>query len=384
MDKLKKAYFTAIKCLRSRYQEKGIFAGSHHFDDYWARDSFFASLGALELEDYDIVKKNLQLFLDFQRENGQIPLRVGSSTVGIVLKGIGIKTRRKDIPRYFQDKGRNPATDQNSLLLMCFYNYIKKTRDIDFLKQNILKLERCIEWNLKQDNDNDLLMEEKCYATWADNVKKRGKVLYTNICHCHALFCVSELFNIIEGKENKEKYFRLHEKTKKRINEVFWNGHYYMDWIDDHAYNYLSTDGNILSIIWNITDKNKSKKIQESLENFGINRFVPSLTNMPQYPFNKASSMLLRFIWLGDYQNRICWTWLGCLDAVAKFKLNLRKEAQKVLEKIADVIVKDNNVYEVYEQSGRPVKRLFYKSEYNFAWSAGLFVWAYKMLENKK
>ena len=42
------------------------------------------------------------------------------------------------------------------------------------------------------------------------------------------------------------------------------------------------------------------------------------------------------------------------------------------------------SVYEVYEESGVPVKRFLYKSEYPFAWSAGMYVYAYNKIIKKK
>ena len=384
MQTLKKAYGIAVKSLRGSYREKGIYAGKHHFNDYWARDSFFASLGCLELKDFAVVKKNLGLFLKFQGRDGQIPLRVGCSRLELVLKVFGIKVKGGVLPRYSQDKGFNKPTDQNSLLIISFYSYVKETNDLDFLEENLVKLEKCIEWNQKQDIDNDLLMEEGEYASWADNIRKKGKVLYTNVCHCHALFCLSEVFGIKGDRKNKEKYYDLFIKTRKRLNEVFWKASYYYDWIDKKRYDYFSTDGNLLAVVWDIADKEKSQKIEKSLEELGINKFVPSLTNMPDYPYGKASSIFLRFIRLGDYQDRICWLWLGCMDAAAKYKIGMKKEAFDILGRISDVIVKFNDVYEVYERSGKPVNRLVYKSEYNFTWSAGLFVFAYHYMKCQK
>ena len=39
-----------------------------------------------------------------------------------------------------------------------------------------------------------------------------------------------------------------------------------------------------------------------------------------------------------------------------------------------------NTVYKVYSIKGEPINKLFYKSEKRFAWSAGLFIWAYNKL----
>ncbi|MBD3203509.1 hypothetical protein GF327_04395 [Candidatus Woesearchaeota archaeon] len=381
MSTIKNAYNIAVKTLRKKYRKKGIFAGKNHFDDYWARDSFYASLGSLELGDFKIVKKNLELFLNFQKPNGRIPIRVGRSTLEIVLNGIGLYKKRKDTPRYTEDKGKNIPMDQNSLLIICFYNYIKKTKDIEFLKNHLNKLKKAIQWNLMFDKDKDMLIEEDYFATWADNLKKRGNVLYTNICHCHALYCISELFGFINYKKDQKLYREKYNETKKKINEVFWNGLFYSDWVyKGIKYDYFSTDGNVLAVVFDIADKKKSKRIENSLEKSGINNFVPSLTNLPKYPLKYSTSLQLLLMGIPDYHNGICWLWLGCLDVVAKHKAGMQKDAFSLLKRISEIIIKYNGVYEVYEKTGQPVNRLFYKSEEEFAWSAGLFVRAYSLL----
>ena len=76
------------------------------------------------------------------------------------------------------------------------------------------------------------------------------------------------------------------------------------------------------------------------------------------------------------YHNGDSWLWLGCLDCVSKNKLGMKKDARDELNRLAEVIIKYGTVYEVYSENGSPVNELFYKAEKNFAWSAGMFVWA--------
>ena len=52
-----------------------------------------------------------------------------------------------------------------------------------------------------------------------------------------------------------------------------------------------------------------------------------------------------------------------------------KDKAMKVLEKISQIIVDYGHVYEVY-QEGKPVNKMFFKSEVPFAWSAGLYIYA--------
>jgi glycogen debranching enzyme len=377
MDKISEALAIATKNLRSCYGEEGIYAGLHHFKDYWARDSFFASLGALSLKDHSIVKKNLSLFLSNTSYLYQLPLRIGRSDFGIALTLFGIDLKEKKEPRYhFFSKGFVPV-DQNSLFIITFHEYIKKTVDLKFLSENIEVIEKIMDWNFLKDKDNDLLIEENGFCSWADSINKQGKVLYSNVCHAHALLCLSELFKILKDKTRSEKYRRLHIEVKKRINELFWSGEHYIDWIDgDKINNYFSTDGNILSIIWDVADKIKAKHIEEYSQVFDLHD-VPSQVVHPNYPKRLVSTQV-KLIWLSDYHNGVSWLFLGALSALAKNKIGLRKEALVILEKMADTIIKHGGVYEIYEKTGNPVNRLFYKSEVPFAWSSGLFAYAVK------
>ena len=58
------------------------------------------------------------------------------------------------------------------------------------------------------------------------------------------------------------------------------------------------------------------------------------------------------------------------------------------MNKISDLIIKYDNVYEIYERNEdkkkkeyAPVSRFFYKSEVPFAWSAGIFIYTVKEMK---
>src|SRR3990167_952507 len=116
MKNIEKAVEIAKKNLRECYAEKGIFAGLHHFKDYWARDSCFASYGSLAIRDYDIVRKNLSYYLDH----------------------ISVEWKRKRKPYYTTDKNKHKTVDQNSLIVISSHEYVKETGDIGFLKKYVI------------------------------------------------------------------------------------------------------------------------------------------------------------------------------------------------------------------------------------------------------
>ncbi len=376
------AYDIAVRDLRACYGPNGIYAGLNHFKEYWARDSFFASLGSISIDDLDIAKQNLSIFMENINKYGQVPLRIGKTTAQYILYYLNIKKNGKNKPIYFIDKSKNIPVDQNSLFTISFYDYIKKSNDIEFLKKNINNIEKIIMWNLRRDIDDDSLIEEKGFCNWADSVNKKGKVLYTNVCHCHALQCASYLFEIADEKKRQEKYLEFYKKTKKRLNELFWAGEHYVDWIyEDKQYSYFSTDGNILAILWDIADKKRAKNIEEASHIFELHD-VPSECVHPKYP-KKYISKMIRLVGLGDYHNGLSWLWLGSISALAKHKVGKEKDAKELMKKISGIIEKYGEVFEVYNKKGEPVRRLLYKSEHPFAWSSGMYLYAYNKIIKK-
>jgi len=370
-----KALAIAKKALRSNYRENGIFAGKRHFDDYWARDSFYASFGSISLGDHEIVKKNLELFLKNLRQ-GQVPLRIGKSGIGIAARLFGIPWKRVDIPRYSQDKGRNPATDPNRLCILSAHAYMKETKDMAFPKQHIDNLLSCLAWSQRQDSDSDLLIEEDVYATWADSVRKKGKVLYSNVLYCHSIFCISEMLSMIKDKR-ASSYKKLYMETRQKLDSLFWNGTHYTDWIDAERHDQFSTDGNMLAVWLGVADKHRSISILDTYENLGLDGDVPSLTNMPAYR-NADKSFLMRIYGLGDYHDRMSWLWLGAVSALAFHTSGRKKAAFRILDSMSRAIEKYGDVFEIYKE--KPVNRLFYKSEENFSWSAGLYIFTHSVI----
>ena len=92
----------------------------------------WASLGALELKDYGVVKENLQLFLDFEKE-GRIPLRIGNRF--LIQTFLGIKNKHL-YAHYYEDKKGTFSSDSNTLFVIAFYHYYQKTKDRAFVKKN--------------------------------------------------------------------------------------------------------------------------------------------------------------------------------------------------------------------------------------------------------
>lgn len=370
---MRNAYSLAAASLRACYQHEGIVAGLHQFDDYWARDSFFASWGSLALGDTAIVKKNLALFLHFER-NGQLPLRIERHYFNI-LRFFNLKWKRKSLhARYAEDKLRHVPVDQNSLLIITLARYIKNTKDYAFLRQHYPLAKRIMDWNFSQDADGDLLMEEQTYSGWADSLKKHGKVLYTNVLHCRALADYAFLAAALKKSADARAYRAQHHRAKRRLISLFWNGTYYRDFIGEHGER-LSVDGNLLGIFFNLFPRAHARSIIQAIERH--RRGFLALA-YPAYPAS-LSFPPFRLLGMHDYHH-IIWLWLDCLYA-AVLRRSAPLKSASLLRQISGLITASGTVHEVYERSTMlPVRRLLYRSEFPFAWSAGMFVLAAKKI----
>jgi len=345
----------AKRDLRECYTESGILAGRGHLQEYWARDSFFASLGANSLGDFEQSKKNLQLFLDLQREDGLVPALVS----------------RKLKPKYRPLKISTPV-DQNALFITAIADYARKSDDRVFIEGNFKKISLAMDWLCKQDRDSDNLVEEGFLANWADTILKHGEVLYSNACYYHALKEFAFLSGLLGVRMISTEYEKRAEATRLALNLKFWHNNYYTDWAGLTPHNYFDSAGNILSVAWGIATKHRAEKIEELIEEENLAR-IPIKTNIPPYPLWKVMPVL----WLAKayyYHNGFSWPWIGCMNAMALNSLGEKEKAIKLLKALAWQVNEYCVTNEVFEKGNKPVQSFWLKSEKPFAWTAGLFV----------
>ena len=136
----------------------------------------------------------------------------------------------------------------------------------------------------------------------------------------------------------------------------------------------------MLAILFNIANESQTKSILDYI----INNNVITKHGAPVvYKSYNLTDIYTPFLFVGltDYQNGLIWLWISCLVIVAMHKNGYQNQALELFNKISTLIVNHDTAYEVYTQKGKPVNRLFYKSEKGFAWTSGLFVWAYHQCE---
>lgn len=394
---MRQAYDIAVRDLTALYAEHGIHAGKDHFTDYWARDSMYTCLGAMSIGNPDDpddrhlrqVRLNLELLAGYQDPvTGQIPFRVGSQL--IFLKMLGLDDPSFG-PHFRQDKSflhpfdnaMRPA-DQNSLYIIVSSLYHEIAQDNDSPACPSDTLRKAVEWNIGRCGDG-VLMREGFYCTWEDSVAKRGEVLYTNVLYYASLKAFAHICR--RSGEDAERYERLARGVRDELNSRFWDCSYYIDWIDgDRRYDYFSTDGNVLAVLFGLAGREKGERILRYMAEHQLNEPVPSKTCHTAaggYPAARVSR-LNRLFGMENYHSRWTWPWLGCIGAAAMHRAGKKDKAEELLGRVGDVIVRDGVCHEIHGLDEKPVnlgKR--FRSEAPFAWTAGAYLFAYHLLNDK-
>ena len=361
---IKKAEKIAKKELRECYDAHGILAGRHHFTDYWARDGFFACLGALAIGDKNIVKKMVNLFFSYQRNDGLIPYRImnGPVTIG---KYLGNPKKYKIPKATYKLRGLLQEIYDGTTLAIIVLSELR-LKD----KRLIEKAEKALDYLEKKEKHG--LLWDGVMAEWNDTAYKYGNLLYSNILYWYAV----KKFNDYMKSINKKEKLRLQKEKdiSKALRKRLWNGKYFADWHDYKRQDYFYAFGNLLAIAWGLTTKDESLSILKQAEKAKIGFTLE--TNTPAYPFWRID-IFHHLIGQGNYQNKsILWWQPATTYVAALIKLKLKKQADLQLKLMSKHALHYNGFYECYHRDGSPMNKVIFKSEHPFAGSSGMFLWA--------
>jgi glycogen debranching enzyme len=371
-EMIRRAYAIAVRDLRACYNPDGIVAGRLHFNAYWGRDGFWALFGALALGDFAQALAQLTTFMRFQAAAGYLPVRV--EFVGHAFGSYHtLRSRPKAVGRaggLFID-----PIDSTALFLIAAHEYLDRTHDTAFCERFNPVMDRAIGWLARHDRDGDGILESYFLADWMDSILKRNKVFNINVLYYMGLRRSELLKRAIGLREDAERLRRAADRVYDKLQEVFWAGEYFVDWIGRRRRGGFSADGNVLAVFFGVATEAQARQILTFIRERGLDTATPLRTCDPVYPW-WAVFPLYYLAGIPDYHRTLIWPWLGTLNAVAKGRLGDRTGAVADLARIGEWYVRGNAVNEVYDAGGRPLSRLFYHAEVPFAWNAGLYTYA--------
>jgi GH15 family glucan-1,4-alpha-glucosidase len=282
-------------------------------------------------------------------------------------------------PKYKSAHGA-PSLDGQALLLIAAVNYVEKTGDMVFLRKYWEQLQLGMKW-LEGFRRNPAipLLHQGAFADWADSVARRGYVLYTNVIYWRAL-CDMSLAATILGLEPEAQFYEEEAHTvADAIQQRFWMPELGYFKTSDRL-DQLSSDGNLLAVAWGLTQPAQAESILQVMKERAMAEPVPTRAAYPGYPAELIA--LENYLGgLSNYHTSAAWLWLGAWHAIALVKAAQPEEAHKLLLRISEVIVRDQQVNEAHGPNGRPLASTFYHFESPLTWNAGMVVYAYHVYE---
>jgi glycogen debranching enzyme len=143
----------------------------------------------------------------------------------------------------------------------------------------------------------------------------------------------------------------------------------------------LSSDGNLLAIAWGLTQPAQAERILDVMKETGMADPVPTRAAAPSYPPELIA--LENYLGgLSNYHTNAAWLWLGAWHVIALVRTGRKDEAQELIPRISQVIVRDQQVNEVHGPDGRPLSSIWYHFESPLIWNAGMVLYAYHVFEH--
>ena len=380
-DNLRSAVET--RYMRNRKARQLLHAGYRNFRESWARDFSFASYGLLALNEFKVVKDTLEAFLDHQTPDGQFPVKLHS--MGVVTRFMHSLLEREQPPeipmrpKYLSGHG-TPSLDGQCLLVIAAIHYSHKTEDHEFLKTHWEAFVKAISWTERSVKEHtDGLLTQGAFADWSDSIAHNGRSLYTNVIYWKALQEMAEGAARLELSDPASFYAKKAEHVAHAIQEHLWRstlGYY----ATSEALDQLSSSGNLLAIAWGLVPTEQANSILDALIITGMASPVPTKVAYPSFPLHLIA-IENRLAGVANYHTDAAWLWIGAWHVIALARIGRLEEAHGILSRIADVIVRDQQVHEVYGPNGKPLSSFWYKSESPLSWNAGMVVYSYYVLE---
>ncbi|MGA3006825.1 MAG: HAD-IIB family hydrolase, partial [Opitutaceae bacterium] len=180
-----------------------------NYRSVWGRDGAFTTIATLELDDPEVraaQRRTLDTLLDATSPTGQIPSNI----------------RIDDGAADYAGVGHICAIDSGLWVIIAFYEYIAKTRDLDFLRHHSARLQTAMNWLSAHDSNNDGLLEIPEAGDWTDLFGRSYNVLYDEVLWFRANVCYGRLLEFQGEFTRAADYLRWSQSIRGRILSLFW------------------------------------------------------------------------------------------------------------------------------------------------------------------
>lgn len=394
---IKKGYEKAIEALKKNITPLGFSACStkdnissgtdENYNSVWARDGAITVIGSLSLTDdreiHQCQRQTFSTLFEHMSPSGQIPSNIRIES---------------NIPDY-SGVGGICSIDSGLWVVIAFYEYVKKTKDIAFLRQYIDDVQLTMNWLGAHDGNNDALIEIPEAGDWTDLFGRSYNVLYDEILWYRANVCFGRMLEMLGDNEKAGAYIRWSQVIKKEILQNFWpstqqklfqsvsfaerqftigDTAYLIAQVTPFDYSWrCDTFGNILAFLHGAVDSEKAHRTFRFMLGAGINEPYPVANVYPVVnpgdpdwrPYYTVNLLNLP----NHYHNGGIWPFVGGFWVKFINKLGLKDMALSELYKLA--LINKDGISEEWEftewahgTTGKPMGKVYQ------AWSAAQYI----------
>ncbi|MBU4331743.1 hypothetical protein KKD19_02680 [Patescibacteria group bacterium] len=368
------AYNEAKKVLKKCVTPDGLHASGSP-DGYravWSRDAVISLLGGSLVgnEFKGVFARSLETLAKNQSVNGQIPNCVGDFNVD-----------RNSIVTF-------TTVDSSLWFIIGEFIYAKTYKDRKLFLKHKKSIRRALTWIQYQDTGEDHLPEQLPTSDWQDAFPhKYGHVINTQALYYQAL-------KILGQKKEADIVKKIvNGQARKDLNMFDKKQGFYLPWVwknhdgDREQEDWFDSLGNLLAIVTELAEPKQANGILNYIESKGVNEpfpikciFPPLGTNDPEWHsyFEKCEAREPF-----KYANGGIWPFIGGFYVAALVKAKRMSKAREELGSLAranKLALKGEWAFNEWLDGveGKPAGSIYQ------AWSAGMYIYAYKCVQAKK
>ncbi|MEW6455695.1 MAG: GH116 family glycosyl hydrolase, partial [Acidobacteriota bacterium] len=187
-------------------------SGRPGFGWYFGGDSFINSFSLNSFGNFMPVKKSLEFFKRYQRQDGKITHEISQSA--------GMIKWFEEYPYAFIHADTTP------FYIWSFYDYVRTSGDVEFLKESWESIKKAFHWCISTDENSDGLMDNKKAGLGALEFGQMIGVLtdvYLGGIWVKALDSFIRMSEIIGDNDLKSKAEEIYQKASENLKNKFWD-----------------------------------------------------------------------------------------------------------------------------------------------------------------
>lgn len=343
-----------------------LVAGGLKYRALWTRDLCFASAGALSIVP-EAVADSIDCLCQHARADGLVPRRIGDANGRLAVLRAALRWPMPTLETVrsidFVTGHGTTACDSNTALIWLACQFVRHNGQSRRTDAWVPTLRAAIGWLSR--NEKDGLLTQGAYADWKDLIDRRGAVLYTNCLYYRAMIGAAEVLNDTSLGARADALRVRMRRAFHRDDGVL------ADVAGVGAQLPFSPDGNLLAVLFGIVDRSEAAPIFARIDLMRRAREFPLAAAAGSYPWWRKSPLSI-LGGVADYQDAIGWPWLDAVEGLAALAVQDAERAARAAIRLATAVMRDNGFYEAYD-TGHVLRRLLYRSEPDFTWSAGLY-----------